>query len=65
MFPAGVAVCLPDLRGTGETAPEADWQNNGENVAEMEVALGNTLLGARATVPDFSFPTRSSPASAW
>jgi dienelactone hydrolase len=44
---SGVAVCLPDLRGTGETAPEPDWQNNGENLAEMEVALGNTLLGAR------------------
>ena len=44
---AGVAVCLPDLRGTGETAPEPDWQNNGQNLAEMEVALGNTLLGAR------------------
>jgi dienelactone hydrolase len=44
---AGVAVCLPDLRGTGETAPEPDWQNNGENLAQMEVALGNTLLGAR------------------
>lgn len=44
---AGVAVCLPDLRGTGETAPEPDWQNNGENPAEMEVALGNTLLGGR------------------
>ena len=44
---AGLAVCLADLRGTGETAPEPDWQNNGENLAEMEVALGNTLLGAR------------------
>ena len=44
---AGVAVCLPDLRGTGETAPEPDWQNSGESMAEMEVALGNTLLGAR------------------
>jgi dienelactone hydrolase len=44
---AGVAVCLPDLRGTGETAPEPDWQNNGENTAEMEVALGSTLLGSR------------------
>ena len=44
---AGVAICLPDLRGTGETAPEPDWQNNGENLAEMEVALGNTLPGAR------------------
>ena len=42
-----MAVCLPDLRGTGETAPEPDWQNNGENPAEMEVALGNTLLGGR------------------
>ncbi len=46
-FLAGVAACLPDLRGTGETAPEPDSQNNGENLAEMEVALGNTLLAAR------------------
>jgi hypothetical protein len=44
---AGVAVCLPDLRGAGETAPEPDWQNSGESMAEMEMALGNTLLGAR------------------
>jgi dienelactone hydrolase len=44
---AGVTVCLPDLRGTGETAPEPDWQNSGENLAEMEIALGNTLAGAR------------------
>jgi hypothetical protein len=44
---SGIAVCLPDLRGTGETAPEPDWQNKGENLAEMEVALGNTLQGAR------------------
>jgi hypothetical protein len=44
---AGVAVCLPDLRGTGETAPDPDWQNEGRSLAEMEVALGNTLMGAR------------------
>jgi pimeloyl-ACP methyl ester carboxylesterase len=44
---AGIGVCLPDLRGTGETAPEPDWQNDGRNLAEMEVALGNTLMGAR------------------
>jgi len=43
----GVAVCLPDLRGTGETAPEPDWQNVGSGLSEMELALGNTLLGAR------------------
>jgi dienelactone hydrolase len=47
LLSAGVAVCLPDLRATGETAPEPDWQNEGESLAEMEVALGNTLLGAR------------------
>jgi hypothetical protein len=47
LLSAGVAVCLPDLRASGETAPEPDWQNEGESLAEMEIALGNTLLGAR------------------
>jgi cephalosporin-C deacetylase-like acetyl esterase len=44
---AGIAVCLPDLRGTGETAPEPDWQNLGRNLSETEYALGGTLAGAR------------------
>jgi len=44
---AGTAVCLPDLRGTGETAPEPDWHNQGRNLFETEYALGGTLPGAR------------------
>ncbi len=44
---AGIAVCLPDLRGTGETAPEPDWYNQGDGLMDLEIALGNTLVGAR------------------
>jgi hypothetical protein len=47
LIAGGVAVCLPDLRGTGETAPEPDWQNEGGGLYEIELALGNSLLGAR------------------
>ena len=41
----GVAVCLPDLRGTGETAPER--YNRGAGDHSREVSLGRTLLGSR------------------
>jgi dienelactone hydrolase len=41
----GVAVCLPDLRGTGETLPDADRSDQGH--ALREFSLGSTLLGAR------------------
>jgi dienelactone hydrolase len=41
----GVAVCLPDLRGTGETSPDADRSDQGH--ALREFSLGSTLLGAR------------------
>jgi dienelactone hydrolase len=45
----GAAVCLPDVRGTGETAP--DWRRgplSGEiSLAASELMLGDTLLGAR------------------
>lgn len=44
---AGIAVCLPDLRGTGETAPTFDWYNTGEEAAQMALALNRPLLGAR------------------
>jgi hypothetical protein len=45
LLEAGVAVCLPDLRGTGETAASPELDDG--HAAELEIALGNTLLGAR------------------
>jgi hypothetical protein len=47
LMDAGVAVCLPDLRGTGETSPEPDWHNVGAGLSETELALENSLLGSR------------------
>ncbi len=41
----GIAVCLPDIRGTGETAP--DQYNRGEDLANSEMELGKTLIGQR------------------
>jgi dienelactone hydrolase len=45
----GTAVCLPDVRGTGETAPDfRRGTSSGEvSLAAAELMLGNTLLGAR------------------
>ncbi|HLV00085.1 MAG TPA: hypothetical protein VKZ59_02385, partial [Acidobacteriota bacterium] len=45
----GVAVCLPDLRGTGETKPDIDRTDFGamRSLARTELSLGNTMLGAR------------------
>ncbi len=46
---AGVAVCLPDVRGTGETSPDFDRSDEGGHraMAEREFALGGNLVGAR------------------
>jgi hypothetical protein len=46
---AGVAVCLPDLRATGETAPPTDRGDGGayQRIAQMEFDLGRNLLGSR------------------
>ena len=44
LLSAGAAVCLPDLRGTGETSPGGD--PNGR-AAQLERALGGSLAGAR------------------
>src|SRR6185295_5533489 len=46
---AGVAVCLPDLRGTGETSPDFDRSDDGGHraQADREFALGGNLIGAR------------------
>ena len=46
---AGVAVCLPDLRGTGETDPGGSRGRGGpaSNIAASEWMLGQSLLGGR------------------
>lgn len=45
----GVAVCLPDVRGTGETSPDGrrDPENDENMQAVNEEMLGETLLGRR------------------
>ncbi len=45
----GVAVCVPDVRGTGETAPDTRHGPSSAtvSVSATELMLGNTLLGAR------------------
>ena len=42
---SGIAVCIPEVRGTGETAP--GQYNRNEYPATRIVELGNTLLGLR------------------
>jgi hypothetical protein len=46
---AGMAVCLADVRGTGETAPaQSAGENNALNsLAQREFDLGRSLLGSR------------------
>jgi hypothetical protein len=45
----GVAVCLPDVRGTGETSPDGrrDPENEENMQAVNEEMLGETLVGRR------------------
>lgn len=46
----GVAVCLPDLRGTGETRPAGDSRGRtsaSTSLSASEFMLGRTLLGGR------------------
>jgi hypothetical protein len=45
----GAAVCLPDLRGTGETRQGSSLERRSEStdVASTELMLGRTLLGLR------------------
>jgi cephalosporin-C deacetylase-like acetyl esterase len=48
----GVAVCLPDLRGTGETQPEGDSRRRmsaSTGLSSTELMLGGTMLGGRLT----------------
>jgi hypothetical protein len=45
----GIAVCLPDVRGTGETSPDFRRDPDGEENLQTnnELMLGETLLGRR------------------
>ena len=49
LLSAGVAVCLPDLRGVGETSPgEArDRRSAATSISSSEWILGQSLLGGR------------------
>jgi pimeloyl-ACP methyl ester carboxylesterase len=49
LLDAGIEVCLPDLRGTGETSPDTRRDRSGQEIslAATELMLDNTLLGAR------------------
>src|SRR5262249_53664712 len=49
LLSAGVAVCLPDLRGTGETNPGGGRgrQSSGTAISSTEMMAGRTLLGLR------------------
>ncbi|MCW5977465.1 MAG: acetylxylan esterase [Bryobacteraceae bacterium] len=46
---AGIAVFLPDVRATGETAPSVERGDGGafHSLAELEFDLGRSLLGSR------------------
>jgi hypothetical protein len=49
LLQAGIAVCLPDVRATGETAPAAERADGGpyHRIAQTEFDLGRSLLGSR------------------
>jgi dienelactone hydrolase len=49
LLDGGIAVCLPDLRGTGETRPgdSRGRGSEGTSIAATELMLGRTLLGLR------------------
>jgi hypothetical protein len=49
LLAGGVAVCIPDVRGAGETAPDSrrSASAQGISLAATELMLGNSLPGAR------------------
>jgi dienelactone hydrolase len=49
LLQGGVAVCLPDLRGTGETRPgdARDRTSSATAISSSELMLGQTLVGSR------------------
>ena len=53
LLESGIAVCLPDVRGTGESSPDDGRGRNSSltDYSSSELMLGETLVGAR--VRDF------------
>lgn len=47
LLKAGIAVCLPDVRGTGETAPDGRRSPQSMGLSGTEQMLGGTLAGAQ------------------
>jgi cephalosporin-C deacetylase-like acetyl esterase len=50
LLDGGAAVCLPDVRGTGETRPADDSrgrQSTATGISSNELMLGQTLVGSR------------------
>ncbi len=49
LLKGNIAVCLPDLRGTGETKPDSGRGRGSEStdIAATELMLGRTLVGLR------------------
>jgi cephalosporin-C deacetylase-like acetyl esterase len=48
LLEAGIAVCLPDVRGTGETSPGGRGrQSASTSISSSELMLGHTLVGSR------------------
>lgn len=49
LLKSGIALCLPDVRGTGETSPDSrrDAENDENMQAVSEQMLGETLVGRR------------------
>jgi hypothetical protein len=50
LLAGGAAVCLPDLRGTGETRPDGDSRGRSSastSLSSTELMLGQTLVGSR------------------
>jgi hypothetical protein len=50
LLQGGVAVCLPDVRGTGETKPAGDSRgrtSSSTSISSSELMIGQTMLGAR------------------
>jgi cephalosporin-C deacetylase-like acetyl esterase len=47
LLAGGVAVCLADVRGVGETAPDSARGPGSMSLASVELMLGNTMLGAQ------------------
>lgn len=49
LLASGIAVCLPDVRGTGETSPDDGRGRNGSmtSYSSSELMLGETMVGAQ------------------